>query len=120
MDVEERVCEHCGSRDLIQDEETGEIICADCGLVVSEINQIGRSFTDEGSHGSSTKSLPPETRRKMNRLMTIDRRLKADEEDPYVLRLAVQEIMRLAQGIHLRRTLRRTRRVSTGKPSGEN
>jgi transcription initiation factor TFIIB len=101
MDDRERVCEHCGSKDLIQDEETGEIICADCGLVVSEVNQIGRSFTDEEPHSSSSKALPPETRSKMNRLMTIDRRLKLDEEDPYVLRLATQEIKRLAQSMHL-------------------
>ena len=101
MEIGERVCEHCGSHDLIQDEETGEIICADCGLVVSEVNQVGRTFTEEEPRGSSSKTLPPETRRKMNRLMAIDRRIKADEEDPYVLRLAVQEIKRIAQSMHL-------------------
>ena len=101
MDRSEGVCEHCGSRDLIEDEETGEIICAECGLVVSEVSRIGRSFTDEESQTTGSTPLSPESRRNMNRLMTIDRRIKADEEDPYVLRMAVLEIKRLAQTMHL-------------------
>lgn len=93
-------CPHCDSNDLIVDEETGEIICADCGLVVSEEILSRRSFIEEETT-SATRSLPPAIRSKMNRLMTIDRRLKAEEEDPYVLRVAVNEIKRLVQAMHL-------------------
>jgi len=28
-------CPECGSQNLIQDEESGEIICGNCGLVIS-------------------------------------------------------------------------------------
>ena len=101
MDAVDGLCEHCGSRDLIQDGETGEIICADCGLVVSENSSLGRTFPDAGPHSVKNEKLSLETKRKMNRLMTIDRRIRVDEEDPYVLRLAVQEIKRIAQTMHL-------------------
>ncbi len=38
----EDVCPECGSRNLIHDEESGEVICGSCGLVIRE------SMIDEG------------------------------------------------------------------------
>jgi transcription initiation factor TFIIB len=95
------VCERCGSQDLIQDEETGEIICANCGLVVSEMYFDRRLYIDEETSSSTAKPLSPSERKKMDRLMIIDRRLRADAGDPYVLRVAISEINRLVQTLHL-------------------
>jgi transcription initiation factor TFIIB len=95
-------CEKCGSQDLIQDEERGELICARCGLVVSEIKLSRSKYVDEPASNTSTK-LSPKERREIERLMIIDRRLRADAEDPYVLRVAIIEIDRLIQNMHLPR-----------------
>jgi transcription initiation factor TFIIB len=95
------VCEHCGSQDLIEDEETGEIICAGCGLVVSEVNLIRRTFIDEQPHAASQRAVPLSVRSKMNRLMILDKRFRAEAGDPYVLRVAINEIKRLVQSMHL-------------------
>lgn len=96
------ICERCGSQDLIEDDETGEIICANCGLVVSRRNLVGQRYSEEEETRSRTSvKLSPSERRKMNRLMAIDRRLKADAGDPYVLRVARNEIKRLVQTLYL-------------------
>jgi transcription initiation factor TFIIB len=101
MSIDETVCNYCEGSDLVEDEETGEIICAGCGLVVSEVKLVGRDFIEEGSKERTGKVLSHMTQQKMNRLMIIDRRLRADSEDPSVLREANQEIRRLVQTIHL-------------------
>lgn len=101
MSIGKDVCERCGSRDLIEDEETGEIICAGCGLVVSEVSLIGRDFIEEEPQVISSSVLPTFTRRKMDRLMVLDHRLRVDAEDPYVLRVAGNEIRRLIQTLYL-------------------
>ncbi len=95
------VCDRCGSQDMIEDKETGEIICASCGLVVSRVKLVRRGFSEDETPSTRSVSLTPAERRKMDRLMTIDKRLRADEEDPYVLRLATIEIQRLIQTLHL-------------------
>jgi transcription initiation factor TFIIB len=98
--VDEKVCQHCGSRDLIEDDETGEIICAGCGLVVSEVKLIGRDFIKQESQ-EKHKTSRPSTLGKMNRLMDLDMRLRAEAEDKYVLRLAIRNINRLVNVMHL-------------------
>jgi transcription initiation factor TFIIB len=100
MNIPNGVCDHCGNEDLIEDEKTGEIICAECGLVVSEVNLLGRTFIKD-DRSTSSKTVSPENRNRINRLMVIDRRLRADDEDPYVLRIAIHEINRLVQSMHL-------------------
>ena len=101
MSTSERICERCGSQDLIEDKETGEIICANCGLVVSRRNLIGRRYVEEETTSRSPTKISPSQRRKMDRLMAIDRRLRSDSGDSYVLRVARNEIKRLAQTMYL-------------------
>jgi len=99
------VCDRCGSQDLIEDKETGEIICANCGLVVSRVKLVHRGYSEEETTTARSVSLTPAERRKMDRLMTIDKRLRADEEDPYVISLAIIEVQRLIQTMHLPETI---------------
>ncbi len=102
MSTTKGICERCRSQDLIEDEETGEIICANCGLVVSRVNLVGRRYREEEETTSrASVKLSPSEWRKMDRLMTIDRRLKSDAGDPYVLRIARNEIKRLVQTLYL-------------------
>lgn len=101
MTISETICKHCGSRDLIEDEETGEIICAGCGLVVSEVSLLRRDYIEEDSKIVKGSVIPPSTQQKMKRLMVLDHRLRVDAEDSYVIRVATQEINRLIQTLHL-------------------
>jgi len=93
-----QACRRCGSDDLVYDKATGETICLGCGLVVSRDNRVNQSYVKE-EEPSSSETI--DTSRKMKRLMTIDKRIRVDEEDIYVLRLAVTEIKRLVQAMHL-------------------
>jgi len=47
----ERICPHCGSKNLLFDHDTGELACADCGLVVHkddvDFSPEWRAFTAE-------------------------------------------------------------------------
>ena len=51
-------CQRCGKRNIISDSESGELICASCGLVISErIEESGpehRNFLDGGPDRSRT------------------------------------------------------------------
>jgi transcription initiation factor TFIIB len=48
-------CPECGSKNLIHDEESGEIVCGNCGLVVGEVAISERpEWTDE--EGSESRS----------------------------------------------------------------
>jgi len=55
-------CPECGSQNLIQDEESGEIICGNCGLVISEstINEgpEWRAFTQSEKESRSRVGVP--------------------------------------------------------------
>jgi transcription initiation factor TFIIB len=104
MSFDGNICKYCGSNDLIKDEETGEIICAGCGLVVSQVTPIRRMNVEESPTGNN-RSDPPSVRDKMNRLMMLDRRIKAEQEKPQVLRVAIIEIQRLVQSLHLSETV---------------
>jgi len=92
------VCRRCGGDDLVYDKETGETICLGCGLVVAHDNRVSQSYRKEEEQSSAEKAT---TSRNMKRLMTIDKRIRVDEEDIYVLRLAVTEIKRIIQAMHL-------------------
>ncbi|MEM2112397.1 MAG: TFIIB-type zinc ribbon-containing protein [Candidatus Bathyarchaeia archaeon] len=35
-------CDECGSTNLIQDYEKGEIVCQNCGLIIQEITMVSR------------------------------------------------------------------------------
>ena len=105
MSTSPGICERCGSQDLIEDEETGEIICAGCGLVVSRVNLVKGSYTEEEAAPRAPVRLSPSERSKMDRLMAIDRRLRADTGDPYVLRVDRTEIKRVSQSLYLPETI---------------
>ena len=56
------VCPECGSRNLIQDYDTGEIICGDCGLVITELSidegPEWRAFTQSEKESRSRIGIP--------------------------------------------------------------
>jgi transcription initiation factor TFIIB len=62
MLVGEDVCPECGSTNLILDEDSGEVVCGRCGLVVSDsIIDMGpewRAFTPEERDSRSRVGLP--------------------------------------------------------------
>ncbi len=53
--AKKRRCPECGSKNLIYDEQHGEIICANCGLVIEEkmidVGKDWRQFEDTKRHG---------------------------------------------------------------------
>ena len=55
-------CPNCGRRSLVEDSNTGELSCSNCGLVVSEKEvdrrQEWRSFSDEPSKDNSRTGAP--------------------------------------------------------------
>jgi len=55
-------CPECGSTNLIQDYDTGEIICGDCGLVLHEQEMDKgpewRAFTQEEKESRSRVGVP--------------------------------------------------------------
>lgn len=124
-------CSACQSTKLIEDPQTGEIICSNCGLVVTErgisLKQDWRSFTlaehhersrnglalsnkiyDHGlsttfksGHDSSGKKLDPETRDLMSRLKRHDQRSKVNESWQRNLKIALSEMSRICHELHL-------------------
>jgi len=56
------ICPECGSRNLIRDKESGEIVCGECGLVISEstlnTEPEWRSFTLREHNKRSRVGLP--------------------------------------------------------------
>lgn len=94
-----RSCASCGSHDLIEDDETGEVICAGCGLVVSTGDLKRPRYLEEMQPDRVRRSSSSDP--KMERLMTIDRRIRLDEGDPHGIRTASSEIKRLIDTMHL-------------------
>jgi transcription initiation factor TFIIB len=124
-------CNACQSITLIEDNETGEVICANCGLVITEravsLKQDWRSFTlvehnersrngyalsnkifDQGlsttfinSHDSNGKKLDPETKELMKRLKKQDQRSKVNESWQRNLKIALSEMSRICTELHL-------------------
>jgi transcription initiation factor TFIIB len=60
--LNENVCSECGSSNLIHDDESGEIICGNCGLVITEsvINKgpEWRAFTQSEKESRSRVGVP--------------------------------------------------------------
>ena len=56
-------CSECGGRNIIHDEESGEIICGGCGLVIAEsslcMGPEWRAFTMEERGSRSRAGMPP-------------------------------------------------------------
>lgn len=92
-------CPRCGSSKIVFDKETGEKVCSNCGFVIGEmVKPPKKNFSgDERTVASQTKFAS----KNMKRLMRIDKRLRTEKEDKYVLRLASAEIDRLVQELHL-------------------
>ena len=124
-------CPACQSTTLIEDNQTGEVICANCGLVITErsvsLRQDYRSFSlteynersrngyavsnkifDHGlsttfinSHDSNGKKLDSETRDMMRRLKKQDQRSKVNESWQRNLKIALSEMSRVCHELHL-------------------
>jgi transcription initiation factor TFIIB len=124
-------CPRCGSTHLISDPENGEMVCANCGLVVEEelIDRgpewraftadekesrtrtgLGMSYTlydkglstvFNGYKDAQGNRLKDETRIKMDRLRKYDNRSKFDETWRRNLSIAMAELDRVATALHL-------------------
>ncbi len=124
-------CPACQSNSLIEDIKTGEIICAKCGLVLQEkkyslqqdwrayslqekqnrsrngyalsnkIYDKGLSTTFNSGYDSKGKKLDPETRNMMTRLKKQDQRAKVNESWQRNLKIALSEMSRIANELHL-------------------
>jgi len=89
-------CERCGGTDFFLDDETGELICLGCGLVISRKRVVPHRRPEIVERKGTAK-----TSEAMKRLMTIDRRIRVDNGEVYGLRMAMKEIKRLTQIMHL-------------------
>ena len=130
------VCPECGSPDVIEDRERGEVSCASCGLVIKEdiINRSPewRAFTLEEKRklrrtgprtkymsydkslsttfkpyrDASGKRLPLETRRRMFRLRKLNLMSRLHNSSFRNLLKATSEIRRISEKLNLPYTLR--------------
>lgn len=75
-------CTECGSINLFINREKGEIICKDCGLVIEDkmvdFTQEGRSFEEDGTENSTTRTGAPLTSLIHDRGLSTEVGLKAD------------------------------------------
>jgi transcription initiation factor TFIIB len=122
-------CPNCGSSDIVEDPDTGEIICKNCGYVISEQaidrGPEWRAFTHEereskkrtGSplsslyydRGLSTTFDPRDVRgtseetQRMWRLKRRDTRTKLSETGARNLKIALKEMERMTDALHIPR-----------------
>jgi len=124
-------CPSCNGTDLIQDIDTGEVICSRCGTVVDErsydLGPEWRSYTRQerqdrartghaltnkiydrglstvmtGNVDARGRQLDNETMRKMNRLKRLNRREKNYESWDKNLKIALSEMDRMCTELHL-------------------
>ena len=123
-------CPHCGGSKIVSDRQTGERVCASCGLVVTEtvmdtgpeyrvfnlqendrrrtgtgysysIYDKGLSTVIKGDKDASGKRLDYETQRRMKRLQRQDNRSKVNETHARNLSIAMAELDRLSSDLHL-------------------
>lgn len=124
-------CPHCGGSRIVNDRETGERVCASCGLVVTDtivdtgpeyrvfnlqeandrrrtgtgysmsIYDKGLSTVIKGDKDASGKRLDYETQRRMRRLQRQDNRSKINETHARNLSIAMAELDRMASDLHL-------------------
>jgi len=129
-------CPRCGSTHLVSDPENGEMVCANCGLVVEEelIDRgpewraftadekesrtrtgLGMSYTlydkglstvFNGYRDAQGNRLKDETRIKMDRLRRYDNRSKFDETWRRNLSIAMAELDRVAAALHLPQSIK--------------
>ena len=123
-------CPRCGNVHLISDQENGEIVCSQCGLVIDDGNidmgpewraftpmeknsrqrtGLGMSYTlydkglstvFKGNRDAYGNPLKDETRIKMDRLRRYDNRSKFDETWRRNLSIAMAELDRVTATIH--------------------
>ena len=133
MVKEERAhtCPQCGSTKLVSDRQTGERVCSQCGLVVTEnivdtgpeyrvfnlqeardrrrtgtgysmsVYDRGLSTVIKGDTDASGKRLDYLTQMKMRRLQRQDNRSKVNETQARNLSIAMAELDRMASELHL-------------------
>jgi transcription initiation factor TFIIB len=128
--IEELSCVKCGSSKMVRDMEIGEIICGECGLVISDkIIDTGpewRAFSFEeissrsrasgvkstilekslstrfiGVRDGTGKLLNAQTVAQMNRLKTYDNRSRRDDTQVRNLSIAMAELDRLSALLQL-------------------
>ncbi len=125
------VCPACQSSKLVEDMKTGEVICANCGLVVKEkeysltrdwraysfeeektrsrngyalsnkIYDKGLSTTFQSGCDFKGKRLDSETQNMMLRLRKQDQRAKVNESWQRNLKIALSELSRICNELHL-------------------
>jgi transcription initiation factor TFIIB len=124
-------CPACGGSKIVSDRQTGERVCATCGLVVTDnivdtgpeyrvfnlqesndrrrtgtgysmsIYDKGLSTVIKGDKDASGKRLDYETQRRMRRLQRQDNRSKVNETHARNLSIAMAELDRMASELHL-------------------
>lgn len=132
MNVEgENSCPACGSTKIISDKDTGETVCSECGIVLTEtvmdtgpeyrafniqeandrrrtgsgysytIYDKGLSTVIKGDRDAKGNRLDSETRRRMKRLQRQDNRSKINETHTRNLSIAMAELDRMSSELHL-------------------
>ena len=128
-------CPHCGGSKIVSDRQSGERICANCGLVVTDtvmdtgpeyrvfnlqendrrrtgtgysysIYDKGLSTVIKGDKDASGKRLDYETQRRMKRLQRQDNRSKVNETHARNLSIAMAELDRLTSELHLPKSVK--------------
>jgi transcription initiation factor TFIIB len=128
-------CDNCGGSKIVSDRESGERICASCGLVVTEIvmntgpeyrvfnlqendrrrtgtgysysiYDKGLSTVIKGDKDASGKRLDYETQRRMKRLQRQDNRSKVNETHARNLSIAMAELDRMISDLHLPKNIK--------------
>jgi len=132
MDLQEETsCPVCGGARIISDNVTGERICGDCGVVLTEtvmntgpeyrafnlqeandrrrtgsgysysIYDKGLSTVIKGDRDAQGNRLDQETQRRMKRLQRQDNRSKVNETHTRNLSIAMAELDRMSSELHL-------------------
>lgn len=126
-------CDNCGSKNLVVDEQKGEVICSECGSVVEDsLKDLGPDWTDfrndketskragpptdplQYDRGLTTqiqrklvdgkgKSLKPEQRRTAFKLRRTERRSNKKDGRERSLAFAIVEIEKIASSLSLSR-----------------
>ncbi|UCH57884.1 MAG: transcription initiation factor IIB [Candidatus Bathyarchaeota archaeon] len=124
-------CPRCGSPNLIIDQEAGEEVCSECGLVVEEdiidtgpewraftksekalrprvgmarsytLYDMGLTTSFNGNRDARGNRLDSNTRSKMNKLKRYDTRSKLDDTWGRNLSIAMAELDRLSALLHI-------------------
>ena len=129
-------CPNCGGIKIVSDSETGENICGDCGLVVTEkiidrgpeyrvfnlleqndrlrtgtgynmsVYDMGLSTVIKGYKDASGKRLDNETQRRIRRLQLQDNKSKIYKAHARNLSIAMDELDRMVSKLHLAKNVK--------------